>query len=91
MNFYSIDELCIKYNNILEELNNGKEVIITNNNKPSAIMINIPDGNLDEIIQIIHQVKATIALNNIRLKAGQDGFKSGEEIESLINEARNNI
>lgn len=91
MNFYSIDELCTKFNNILEELNNGKEVIITNNGKPSAIMINIPDGNLDEMIQIIRQVKATIALNNMRLKASQDGFKSDEEIESLINEARSNI
>ena len=91
MNFYSIDELCIKFNNILEELNNGKEVIITNNGKPSAIMIKIPNGNLDKMIQVIRQVKATIALNNMRLKASQDGFKSDEEIESLINEARSNI
>ena len=91
MNFYSIDELCIKFNNILEELNNGKEVIITNNGKPSAIMIKIPNGNLDKMIQVIRQVKATIALNNMRLKASQDGFKSDKEIESLINEARSNI
>lgn len=51
-------------------------------------MIDIPEGNFDEVIQAVRQAKAMIALNNIRLKAARSGFMSDEEIESLIDEAR---
>ena len=62
-----------------------RKTIITNNGKPTKDGINIPDGMLDEAIQ----ERAIMALNSMRRKAAQAGFKSEEEIEALISEARN--
>ena len=89
MNFYSIRQLYNESEKILNDLDKGDEVVITNNGKASAVMIGVPDGNFDEVIQTFHQTKAMIALNNMRKKAAAEGFKTDEEIELFIKEARN--
>lgn len=89
MNFYSLRDLRSESKTMWNDLQNGSEVIITNNGKPSAIVINIPDGCFDEMVQAVRQAKAMIALNNMRQRAEKEGFKSDEEIEALIDEARN--
>ena len=89
MNFYSLRDLRSESKAMWNDLQNGSEVIITNNGKPSAIVINIPDGCFDEMVQAVRQAKAMIALNNMRQRAEKEGFKSDEEIEALIDEARN--
>ena len=63
--------------------------MLTNNGKPSALMIDIPEGSFDEVVQAVRQAKAMIALNNMHRKAAREGFMSDGEIESLIDEARN--
>ena len=88
MNFYSMRDLRTESKNMWQDLSKGNEVILTNNGKPSAIVIDIPEGGFDEAIQAIRQAKAMIALNNMRQKATKEGFKTDEEIEALINEAR---
>ena len=70
------------------DLARGDEVILTNNGRPSAIMIDIPEGSFDEVVQAVRQAKAMIALNNMRQRAAREGFKSDDEIEALVNEAR---
>ena len=90
MNFYSIRDLRTESKNMWSDLKNGDEVILTNNGKPSAIMIDIPEGCFDETLQAIRQTKAMIALNNMRAKATKEGYKSLDEINSLIKEARKN-
>ena len=89
MNFYSLRDLRSESKTMWNDLQNGSEVIITNNGKPSAIVINIPDGCFDEMVQAVRQAKAMIALNNMRQRAEKEGFKPDEEIEALIDEARN--
>ncbi len=89
MNFYSIRELRTESKKMWTDLNKGNEIVITNNGKPSAVVIDIPEGNFEEIIQAVRQAKAMIALNNMRKRAAAEGFKTDEEIELLINEARN--
>ena len=89
MNFYSLRDLRSESKIMWNDLQNGSEVIITNNGKPSAIVINIPDGCFDEMVQAVRQAKAMIALNNMRQRAEKEGFKTDEEIEALIDEARN--
>ena len=66
----------------------GDEVILTNNGRPSAIMIKIPEGSFDEIVQAVRQAKAMIALNNMRQRAAKDGFMSDSDIEKLVAEAK---
>lgn len=88
MNFYSIRDLRTESKSMWADLNSGNEVVLTNNGKPSALIIDIPEGSFDEVVQTVRQAKAMIALNNIQRKAAREGFKSDEEIEALIDEAR---
>ncbi len=88
MNFYSMRDLRTESKNVWADLSRGDEVILTNNGKPSALMIDIPEGCFDEVVQAVRQAKAMIALNNMRQIAAKEGFKTDDEIEALINEAR---
>jgi len=89
MNFYSVRDLRTDSKSMWQDLNRGEEVVLTNNGKPSALIIDIPEGSFDEIVHAVRQAKAMIALNNMRRKAAKTGFMSDDEIESLIDEARN--
>lgn len=89
MNFYSVRDLRTDSKSMWADLNRGDEVVLTNNGRPSALMIDIPEGSFDEIVQAVRQAKAMIALNSMRRRAAREGFKSDEDIESLIDEARN--
>ena len=88
MNFYSIRDLRTESKSMWADLARGDEVILTNNGRPSAIMIDIPEGSFDEVVQAVRQAKAMIALNNMRQRVAREGFKSDDEIEALVNEAR---
>ena len=89
MNFYSVRDLRTDSRRMWADLTNGKEIVLTNNGKPSALIIDIPEGSFDETVQAVRQAKAMIALNSMRYKAAKEGYLSDEDIESLIDEARN--
>ena len=89
MNFYSVRDLRTDSKRMWADLVSGDEVVLTNNGKPSALVIDIPEGSFDEIVQAVRQAKAIIALNSMRRKAALAGFMSDEDIESVIAEARN--
>ena len=88
MNFYSVRDLRTDSKSMWADLNRGDEVVLTNNGRPSALMIDIPEGSFDEIVQAVRQAKAMIALNSMRRRAAREGFMSDEDIEALIDEAR---
>lgn len=89
MNFYSVRDLRTESKSVWENLASGGEVVITNNGKPSALMIDIPEGRFDDIVQAVRQARAMIAFNNMRRKAAARGFMSENEIEAEIAAARN--
>ena len=89
MNFYSVRDLRTDSKSMWADLNRGDEVVLTNNGRPSALMIDIPEGRFDETVQAVRQAKAMIALNSMRRRAAREGFMSDEDIEALIDEARN--
>lgn len=88
MNFYSVRDLRTNSKSMWEDLTSGDEVVLTNNGKPSALIIDIPEGSFDEIVQAVRQAKAMIALNNMRRKAARAGYMSDDDIDSIIMEAR---
>ena len=88
MNFYSVRDMRTDSKRMWQDLTNGDEVVLTNNGKPSALIIDIPEGSFDEIVQAVRQAKAMIAINSMRRKAAKDGFMSDDDIESLIDEVR---
>ena len=89
MNFYSVRDLRTESKSVWENLASGGEVVITNNGKPSALMIDIPEGSFDDIVQAVRQARAMIAFNNMRRRAAARGFMSENEIEAEIAAARN--
>ena len=91
MNFYSIKDLHTASKNMWSDLSSGSEVVLTNNGKPSALMIDIPEGGFDETLQMVRCAKAMIALNSARRRAALEGYKSDDDIEALIEDARGTI
>ncbi len=88
MNFFSVRDLRSNSKKMWTDLKCGNEVILTNNGKPSALIIDIPEEGFDETVQAVRQAKAMIALNSMRKKAAKAGYMTDNEIESLISEAR---
>ena len=84
MNFYTARDLRTIPKSIWNTLAANGEVIITNNGKPTALMLNISETNFDEVVKAVRQAKAMIAFNNMRAKATKQGYMSDEEIESEI-------
>ena len=91
MNFYTARDLRTIPRDIWEDLSSNGEVIITNNGKPKAIMINISDGNFEETVKAVKQAKAMLAFNSMRQKAAINGYMSEEEIEAEIIAARQEV
>ena len=88
MEFYSVRDLRTESRAMWNKLAEGNEVVITNNGKPSALMIDIPEGGFDETVQAVRQARAMIAFNRMRRRAASQGFMSESEIDAAIAEAR---
>jgi hypothetical protein len=69
---------------IWSSLSNKGEVVITNNGKPTALMLDISDDNFEETLKAVRQAKAMIAFNSMRAKAAKQGFMTEKEIEAEI-------
>jgi phage-related protein len=84
MNFYSARDLRTIPKNIWNALSADGEVVITNNGKPTALMLNISETNFDEVVRAVRQAKAMIAFNSMRAKAAKQGYMADDEIEAEI-------
>jgi hypothetical protein len=84
MRFYTARDLRTIPKNIWDTLRSSGEVVITNNGKPTALMLNISDDNFEEVSKAVRQAKAMIAFNSMRGKAAAQGFMTDGEIESEI-------
>lgn len=88
MNFYSIRDLRSETKNICEKVRQSGEVVITNNGKPSVLMLDISEDNFDEVVRAIRQAKAMIAFNSMKAVAAANGYMTDPEIENEIKAAR---
>ena len=88
MNFYSVRDLRTTQKAIWENLEKDGEVVITNNGKPSALLFDISDGDLEETLKAVRQAKAMLAFNSMREQAAARGYMADEEIEAEIASAR---
>ena len=90
MIFYTVRDLRTHPREVWDKLADGHEVIITNNGKPSALMIEIDDENFEDVLAGLRQSKAMRAVNKLRLESVHNGKSkmSLEEINAEISEAR---
>lgn len=90
MNFCGIRELSNNTKAVLENVSQGNKVIITDNGKPSALMIQINEENFERILSMVQQLEMQANLSAIWDKASQD-FPTGmteEDIEEEISAVR---
>ena len=88
MVFYSARELRTNTKSIWNDLSRDVDVVITNNGKPYALMVGIPEGRFDETVRAIRQARAIAAMDRMRRNAKKTGFLSDEEIDEAVREAR---
>ena len=85
MNFYSVRDLRTESKSIWESLANDGEAVITNNGKPTAVMLSVANDNFEEVLKAVRQVRAMIAFNNIRAKVAENNaYMTEEEINAEI-------
>ena len=88
MNFYSIRDLRSETKNICDKVRQSGKVVITNNGKPSVLMLDISEDNFDEVVRAIRQAKAMIAFNSMKAIAAANGYMTDSEIEDEIKTVR---
>jgi len=88
MDFLSVREFRSSSRNVWQKLSQDGKMVITNNGKPTALLLDISNENLEETILTLRQAKAMRLFNRMRTEAEQRGFLSEEEIEAEIRAAR---
>lgn len=88
MDFLSVREFRASSGNIWQKLSQEGKMVITNNGKPTALLLDISKEDLEETILTLNQVKAMRLFNRMRTEAEKRGFLTEKEIEAEIQAAR---
>ena len=88
LSFYSARDLRAGKGGIWHSLGRSNEVVITNNGKPRALMIDVDEDNFDETLKAVRQARAIMAFAKMRRKASEEGYMTPEEIDAEIAAAR---
>jgi PHD/YefM family antitoxin component YafN of YafNO toxin-antitoxin module len=88
MEYLSVKDLTASPKTTWAKLSRAGEIAITNNGKPTAVMIRVDESGFDETVKSIRQAKAMRLLNRIWSEAEQRGPISDSEIEAEIAAAR---
>lgn len=90
MQFYSVRDLNTSAKEVWQKLSEDGEIVITNNGKPTALMIDVDGADLEETLSAVRQANVMRSVNRMRLKSMQNGNvdMSLEEIQQEIDAAR---
>lgn len=90
MKFISVRDLRGKSAEVWKKLPREREVIVTNNGRPIAILSAVNESNLEESLSAIRQARAAEAVMSLQRRSveqGTDGI-SMEEIDTEIRAVR---
>jgi antitoxin (DNA-binding transcriptional repressor) of toxin-antitoxin stability system len=92
MKFLSVRDLKTKSSQVWKELLGQKEMIVTSNGRPIALLSSINENNLEQILTAFRRARATNALASIQYESTQKGTDkiSLNEINAEIKEVRSN-
>jgi antitoxin (DNA-binding transcriptional repressor) of toxin-antitoxin stability system len=90
MNFISVREFRINPGKIWEQLKNNKDIIITSNGKPIAILNPIYNDDIESTLEILRRFRAIKAVEDLQAEAVKKGLDkmSNKEIEEIIKKVR---
>ncbi|MHB1276068.1 MAG: type II toxin-antitoxin system Phd/YefM family antitoxin [Candidatus Humimicrobiaceae bacterium] len=90
MKFVSVRDFRIRPGDIWKQLKIDKDIIITSNGKPIAILNPVEAENLESSITVLRRARALLALEEIQKESALKGIDklSEEEIEEEIESSR---
>jgi antitoxin (DNA-binding transcriptional repressor) of toxin-antitoxin stability system len=90
MKFLSVRDLKTKSSQVWKELAGQKEMIVTSNGRPIALLSSVNENNLEQVLTAFRQARATNAVASIQYESTQKGTEkiSLEEINAEIEAVR---
>ena len=73
MRFFSASALRTDTKEVWQALDRNEDVVLTTNGRPRALVIDIPDGDLEISLKMISSARAMLALQSIRTTAIANG------------------
>jgi antitoxin (DNA-binding transcriptional repressor) of toxin-antitoxin stability system len=90
MRFVSVRDLRSKGRSVWEELQSEKELVVTSNGRPIALLTGVNEENFENTLRDLRRARALRAVEEMQrasLKAGLDKM-SDQEIDAEIRAAR---
>jgi antitoxin (DNA-binding transcriptional repressor) of toxin-antitoxin stability system len=90
MKFISVRDLRGKSAEVWKELPAEREVVVTSNGRPIAILSAVSESNLEESLSAIRQARAAEAVMSLQRRSVEEGTDSitTEEIDAEIKAVR---
>jgi antitoxin (DNA-binding transcriptional repressor) of toxin-antitoxin stability system len=90
MKFVSVRDFRLRPGDVWKQLKIYKDIVITSNGKPIAIINPVEDENLENSIAVLRRARALLALEEMQKKAALKGIDrlTEEEIEEEIKSSR---
>ena len=73
MKFLSVRDLKTKSSQVWKELAGQKEMIVTSNGRPIALLSSINENNLEQVLAAFRRARATNAVASIQYESTQKG------------------
>ena len=90
MRFVSVRDLCGKSAEVLRDLPGEREMVITNNGRPVAILAAVSESNVEESLAAFRRARAVDAVAAMQRRSASVGTDelTASEIETEITEIR---
>ena len=90
MKFLSVRDLKTKSSQVWKELAGQKEMIVTSNGRPIALLSSINENNLEQVLTAFRRARATNAVASIQYESTQKGTDkiSMDEINAEVGAVR---
>jgi antitoxin (DNA-binding transcriptional repressor) of toxin-antitoxin stability system len=90
MKFLSVRDLKTKSSQVWKDLPDQKEMIVTSNGRPIALLSSINENNLEQVLTAFRHARATNAAASIQYESAQKGTDkiSMDEIDAEIGDVR---
>ena len=90
MQFVPYRDLRNEPSALRKKLASEGELVVTVDNKPFAMLINLDDENLQEILLMVSRLRAQMAARSIRSEARRNGLDKMnlKDVNALIKKAR---
>jgi antitoxin (DNA-binding transcriptional repressor) of toxin-antitoxin stability system len=90
MKLLSVRDLKTKSSQVWKDLPDQKEMVITNNGRPVAILSSVNENNFEQVLSAFRQARAIEAVTSIQYESVRKGTDkiTLEEINNEINAVR---